>query len=136
MELTEILRDHFDNGDKLNHIIDLVENQKILSQLNAKELLYEMIDGMYPSSTPIESIIEERFGDIHNQEAIDYSFLVSQVIADNKSTVDKIIKQAKKGKDKKSKKGGGGPIMHLVGEVMKLTNKQGDPQQIESIIKD
>ena len=97
MELTEILRDHFDNGDKLNHIIDLVENQKILSQLNAKELLYEMIDGMYPSSTPIESIIEERFGDIHNQEAIDYSFLVSQVIADNKSTVDKIIKQAKKG---------------------------------------
>ena len=77
LELTDILREHFENGNKLAYIIDLVENKKILSQLNAKELLYEMIDGKYPSSADIKSIIKERFGDIHNQEAIDYSVLAS-----------------------------------------------------------
>jgi Asp-tRNA(Asn)/Glu-tRNA(Gln) amidotransferase B subunit len=46
------------------------------------------------------------------------------VLSANKSTVDKIKES---GKD--------GPVMFLVGQVMKKINKKGDPQEIQKLIK-
>lgn len=77
----------------------------------------------------LSDIIAQELGDI-NQE-IDFDQLINQVIENNKKTIDKIIKK----QNKSSKKGGkGGPIMFLVGEVLKLSNKQGDPKKIEEMI--
>lgn len=69
-------------------------------------------------------------GVLSESQTYNYDELVEQVIADNEKTVAKIKKQLKKSSEKPSKKDGSGPIMFLVGRVMLLTNRQGDPQVI------
>jgi len=50
--------------------------------------------------------------------------------------VEKIKKQISKSKGgKPSKKDGSGPIMFLVGEVGKLTERRGDPQEAERALR-
>lgn len=50
---------------------------------------------------------------------------IEEVLAGNKSTVDKIKESGKEG-----------PVMFLVGQVMKKMNKQGDPKEIQKAIKE
>lgn len=83
-----------------------------MSAINAKQLIYSLIDGKYDASDlKLKDIIMEEIGDIFNQSSIDYEALVEQVIDANKSTVDKIKKRSAEddeGKSKKKKKGKGG----------------------------
>ena len=68
--------------------------------------------------------IAKEKGMISSGTEVDFNKIIAEVIAANKTTVDKIKDS---GKD--------GPIMFLVGQVMKKTNKQGDPQEILKLIK-
>ena len=91
-----------------------------LSLLNAKEISYLIIDGDVREPY---TIAKEK-GMLGSGNEVDFTKIIAEVIATNKTTVDKIKES---GKD--------GPIMFLVGQVMKKTNKQGDPQEILKLIK-
>ncbi len=91
-------------------MIDLVVNSK-LSLLNAKELAYNIVDGDLRDP---EIIASEK--GLLVTESINYDSHIEDVLVSNKVTVEKIKES---GKD--------GPIMFLVGQVMKKVNKQGDP---------
>ena len=139
--LSEVLNQQFRQGSFVGQIIDLAEKDKKLSAINAKQLIYSLIDGKYdePELT-LEEIILEEIGDIFNQASIDYDALVQQVLDANMATVSKIKQRSAdedsgKKKKKKGKGGAQGLTMFLVGEVMRLTNKQGDPKTIEQLIK-
>ena len=90
--------------------------------------MFNIVDSKYDEELTLDQIIQNEIGDL--SQSYDLSSLVDQAIEYNKSSVEKILKK----KNKKSKKGG--PAMFLVGEVMKLTNRQGDPQEIERIINE
>lgn len=59
-----------------------------------------------------------------NKTSNNYNAAIEEVLKANKSTVDKI-----------KESGNQGPVMFLVGQVMKKINKQGDPQEIQKAIK-
>ena len=73
LDLAEILINNFDEGRKLGELIDLI-NQNRISQANAKDLLYSIIDGKFDQAMSLKEIISQELGDI-NQE-IDFDMLV------------------------------------------------------------
>lgn len=118
LDFHQIFTENFDQGKKVESLIDLVSGGK-LSLLNAKELAYIIIDG--DKRDPI--VIATDKG-LLGTESINYDKIIEEVLASNKSTVDKIKES---GKD--------GPVMFLVGQVMKKISKQGDPKEIQKLIK-
>jgi len=136
LDLAQLLNINFKKGQVLAMIIDLTETpgEKKLSPMNAKDLIYNIIDGKYPLSMSFDDIIKEEFGDISSADSLDYESLVESVLSSNQKAIDKINKKRKSGKGKKGD--GSGPIMFLVGQVMQLTKKQGDPKLIEQIVRE
>ena len=88
--------------------------------------MYSIIDGKYMGLSMEEILKEEG---INLSQEIDYETLITSVIQSNQATIAKM-------KDSKKKSKKGGPIMFLVGEVMKMTNKQGNPKAIEQMIRE
>jgi Asp-tRNA(Asn)/Glu-tRNA(Gln) amidotransferase B subunit len=106
----------------LSQIIDLVISSK-LSLINAKEIAYRIIDGEKRDPLAIaeaENLLELKSDASSNS----FDLIIDEVLSANKTTVDKIKES---GKD--------GPVMFLVGQVMKKINKKGDPQEIQKLIK-
>ena len=94
-------------------MIELVETSK-LSLISAKEIAYLIIDG--DKRSPLE--IATGLG-LLGGEQVDYNSIITEILDANKKTVDKIKES---GKD--------GPVMFLVGQVMKRIKNQGEPQEI------
>ena len=131
MEFEEVIQSNFNNGQLLGSLIKLVEDEAVLSELNGKEVMYAVIDSEAYASKSIKDVVSEVLGSeiLESTGTINYEQLVSEALESNQKTIDKYIKACKK--KKKGKKGGGqGQIMFFVGQVMKQTNKQGDPKAI------
>jgi len=119
LDFRQVLSQNFSNGAKLESLITLVQSGK-LSLLNGKEISYQIIDGDLRDPEVIareKGVLSE--GDGPSTSSLNFDGFIEEVLTANKSTVDKIRES---GKD--------GPVMFLVGQVMKKTNKQGDPQEI------
>ncbi|CDW85381.1 aspartyl glutamyl-trna amidotransferase subunit b [Stylonychia lemnae] len=119
LNLFEIIQSNCKDGQYIADLIDLVKTEK-LQILNAKDILYRIIDG--DGRIPIA--IAESLNMIKSDE-LNYNKIIDKVLEQNKITVDK-IKQT--GKD--------GQVMFLVGQTMKAINKKGDPQKIQQIIRE
>ena len=121
LDLKKVIQETFTQR-KLSQIIDLVISSK-LSLINAKEIAYRIIDGEQRDPLAIaeaENLLELKSDASSNS----FDTVIDEVLSANKTTVDKIKES---GKD--------GPVMFLVGQVMKKINKKGDPQEIQKIIK-
>ena len=92
-----------------------------LSPLNGKEIAYIIIDG--DCRSPLE--IAKEKGMLGASKNLDIQGIIDEIIANNKSTVEKIMSSKKEG-----------PVMFLVGQVMKKIKKQGDPKEIQRLIKE
>ena len=135
LNLLNVLEKNFRQGRLLGELIDRVEGshlqqgKALLSQNNAKTIMYGIIDGKFKADSSLDEIIEQEIGPLTSAAEIDYDALIEEVINSNPKIMQKINNPGKKGK-------GSGPVKFLVGEVMKRTNKQGDPVEIESKITD
>ena len=121
LDLKKVIQETFTQR-KLSQIIDLVISSK-LSLINAKEIAYRIIDGEQRDPLAIaeaENLLELKSDASSNS----FDTVIDEVLSANKTTVDKIKES---GKD--------GPVMFLVGQVMKKINKKGDPQEIQKLIK-
>lgn len=121
LDLQKVIQETFTQR-KLSQIIDLVISSK-LSLINAKEIAYRIIDGEQRDPLAIaeaENLLELKSDASSNS----FDLIIDEVLSANKTTVDKIKES---GKD--------GPVMFLVGQVMKKINKKGDPQEIQKLIK-
>jgi Asp-tRNA(Asn)/Glu-tRNA(Gln) amidotransferase B subunit len=121
LDLQKVISETFTQR-KLSQIIDLVISSK-LSLINAKEIAYRIIDGEQRDPLAIaeaENLVELKSDASSNS----FDLIIDEVLSANKTTVDKIKES---GKD--------GPVMFLVGQVMKKINKKGDPQEIQKLIK-
>ena len=106
-----MLSENFSNGAKLESLITLVQSGK-LSLINSKEISYQIIDGDERDPEVIareKGVLSEGDGP---SSSVDFDAFIEDVLQANKSTVSKIRDS---GKD--------GPVMFLVGQVMKKTNK-------------
>lgn len=121
LDLQQVLEQTF-TLRKLSQIIDLVTSSK-LSLINAKEIAYRIIDG--ETRDPLTIAEAENLLESSDQQSNNtFDIIIDEVLSGNKATVDKIKES---GKD--------GPVMFLVGQVMKKINKKGDPQEIQKLIK-
>ena len=108
LELDTVLKQNFRDGELLGDIFDLVEGSSAssgnafrLSALNAKEIIYCIVDGKYLDrpEVSISEIIKEEIGDIPlagdgASGGIDYESMITQVLEQNQKTVAKITKRA------------------------------------------
>ena len=113
LDLQQVLEQTFTQR-KLSQIIDLVSSSK-LSLINAKEIAFRIIDG--ETRDPVKIAEAENLLESSELKSINaFDIIIDEVLSSNKATVDKIKES---GKD--------GPVMFLVGQVMKKINKKGDP---------
>mmetsp|Transcript_1305 Transcript_1305/g.1634 ORF Transcript_1305/g.1634 Transcript_1305/m.1634 type:complete len:109 (-) Transcript_1305:17-343(-) len=97
--------------------------------------MYAIIDEEV-EATSFKEIVAEVLGEeVLNAAPLDYEALLDEVFAANQKTIKKFLKAANKPEKKGKKKGKGqGQVMFFVGQVMRLTNKQGNPQEIEKLV--
>ena len=113
LDFRQVLSQNFSNGAKLESLITLVHSGK-LSLLNGKEISYQIIDGDQRDPEVIareKGVLSEADGP-SSSSSLKFDGFIDEVLTANKTTVDKIRES---GKD--------GPVMFLVGQVMKKTNK-------------
>lgn len=119
IDFQECIEESF--GEK--NLIEFLEmvNSKDVSANNAKDIMMRIIDG--EEKSPLEIAKDSGYlgGPISDNDLED---VCNQVLEDDKAIVDKI-----------KATGVAGPIKALVGNVMKRTNRRGDPKKIFEIIK-
>lgn len=91
-----------------------------ISLINGKEIAFKIIDG--DQRTPRE--MAKNDGLLNSTESVDIDSTIQLVLEKNKSTVEKIKASGKEG-----------PIMFLVGQVMKELKNSGDAKEITSMIR-
>ena len=113
LDFKQVLSQNFSNGAKLDSLITLVHSGK-LSLLNGKEISYQIIDGDQrdPEVIAREKGVLSGGDGPSSSSSLKFDGFIDEVLTANKATVEKIRES---GKD--------GPVMFLVGQVMKKTNK-------------
>ena len=123
LDFKQVLTTNFRQAKLLGELIDISKGtngkDKLLSQNNAKTLMYGIIDNKYDLNCSLVQMVEQEFGPLNEAAEINYQTLIEEVITNNPKILQKITKAAKKENEKAKK----GPVMFLVGQVMQKTNK-------------
>ena len=99
LDFENIVKVNFAEGFKIEELIDMVASSQ-LSLINAKDIAYLIVDGDTRAPLPIA----QARGLLGTASNVDYDAVITEILAANQKTVDKIKES---GKD--------GPVMFLVG---------------------
>jgi Asp-tRNA(Asn)/Glu-tRNA(Gln) amidotransferase B subunit len=120
MDFREVMEIKFGHK-KLVELLRMINDEEV-SAANAKQIMMMIIDGDEREPKTI-AVTLGFVGQVQTSEEL--KLACEQVISENADVVHKIIKTGRPG-----------PAMHLVGKVMKLTERKGDPVIIKALIED
>ena len=106
---------------RLSELLLLVQNDE-LTVANGKQVMFKIIDGDKRMPAEIAEELGIKGGNVTGNEIKD---VVDKVTEENQAIIIKVIET---GKD--------GPVMSLVGKVMKAVNRKGDPIEIRIMIEE